>query len=100
MLGVNATFAPIVLMVLFLRIFLLIRLLQGNLGIQELVIGLVFSAAGFTLDQGLMVALIIRLVSVLLAATIGLAGLYSNLRYFNTDSISGLIQNVAANKNR
>ncbi len=100
MLGIEATFVTTILMVLFLRIFLLVRLLPGNLGVQELVIGLVFSAAGFTLDQGLLVALIIRLVSVILAATIGLAGLYSNLQYFNTGSISGLVRSVTGNKER
>ncbi len=98
MIGVFAPFASIVLMVLFLRIFLLVRLLPGNLGIQELAIGLVFSVTGFDLDQGLIVALLIRVVSVFLTAVIGLIGLYSNLKYFNADSISGLIRNVVGGK--
>ena len=97
-LGINSTFAPIVLMVLFLRIFLVVRLVPGNLGVQELVIGVIYSAAGFTLEQGLMVAFLTRLVSVILAGTIGLTSLYSNMRYFDTDSIPGLIRNVATNK--
>ncbi|MBL4586668.1 MAG: flippase-like domain-containing protein [Flavobacteriales bacterium] len=92
MLGISTELAPVILIVLVLRILLLIRLLPGNLGIQELIIGIVFNAAGFSMEEGLIIALTTRAVSVLLAAMIGLPALYSNLRHFNSGSLSALIR--------
>jgi uncharacterized membrane protein YbhN (UPF0104 family) len=98
MLGVHSDLVSVFLVVLVLRIILLFRVLPGNAGIQELMIGIIFTSAGFSMEQGLLVALVIRLVSVFLAATIGLAGIYSNLHYFNTDSLSALISKVSKNQ--
>ena len=93
--GVETEFGPVLLVVLVLRIILLIRLLPGNLGIQEVMIGVVFATAGFEIEDGLMIGIITRLVSVFWTATIGLPALYSNLRYFESASLKGLIKSVA-----
>ncbi|MCB0754822.1 MAG: flippase-like domain-containing protein [Flavobacteriales bacterium] len=92
--GIYTGFAPMYLMVLILRIILLIRILPGNLGIQEVMIGAVFAAAGFNLEDGLLLGVITRLISVFWTAIIGLPALYSNLKYFNSVSLRGLIQKV------
>jgi len=96
-LGIQSQLLPVLLVVLILRVILLIRILPGNLGVQEVMIGAVFAAAGFQMQEGLLIGVVTRLISVFWAATIGLAGLYSNLRYFSSDSISGLIRKVAGN---
>ncbi len=95
MLGIESEFLPMLLVALILRIVLLLRLLPGNLGFQELMIGVVFAAAGWSIEEGLLVALVIRLVSVLLAATIGMAGLYANLKSMNSLSVRSLIKTVS-----
>jgi len=89
-LGFSPNPIGIVLATLVLRIVTLIRILPGNLGIQEVMIGSIFMAAGLGLEEGLMTALLVRLVSVLLAGTFGVGGLYANFRYFETNTISGL----------
>lgn len=93
-LGIISEFLPVLLVVLILRILLLIRLLPGNLGIQEVVIGVTFAAAGFQMEDGLLIGIITRLISVFWTALIGLPALYSNLKYFDTSSLSSVISRV------
>ena len=95
MLGISTDFAPILLIVLVLQVILLFRFVPGNLGLQEIMIAAVFSAAGFEIQEGLMVGLITRLIAVFWSAVIGLPALYYNLRYFESSSISGLLKRVA-----
>jgi len=78
-LGVESHFLSMLLVTLVLRVVLLVRILPGNLGFQELVMGAVFAAAGFSVQDGLLIALLTRFVSVLLTGTIGLAGFYASL---------------------
>lgn len=94
-LGLQSEFLPVLLVVLILRILLLIRLLPGNLGVQELMIGAVFAAAGFQLQEGLLIAVITRLISVFWTTIIGLPALFSNLHYFESATLRGLIEKVA-----
>ena len=95
MLGISTDFAPILLIVLVLQVMLLFRFVPGNLGLQEIMIAAVFSAAGFEIQEGLMVGLITRLIAVFWSAVNGLPALYYNLRYFESSSISGLLKRVA-----
>ncbi len=97
-LGIQSEFAPVYLVVLVLRIILLIRLLPGNLGVQEIMIGVVFAAAGFPLEVGLLIGVVTRLISVFWSATIGLPALYSNLKYFDSLSLTALITKVSNTK--
>lgn len=96
-LGIACNYGPVLLVVLILRIILLVRLLPGNLGIQELMIGVVFATAGFEIEQGLMIGVITRLISVFWSAVIGLPALYSNLQYFGSTSLGGLIGRLNRN---
>lgn len=91
---IQSSFPAVLLVVLVLRIILLIRFLPGNLGVQEVMIGVVFAAAGFQLEDGLLIGVITRLISVFWSATIGLPALYSNLHYFGSPSLSGLIDRI------
>jgi uncharacterized membrane protein YbhN (UPF0104 family) len=95
MLGTTSEFAPILLIVLVLRVILLFRFVPGNLGLQEIMIAAVFAAAGFEIEEGLLVGLVNRLIAVFWTAALGLPALYSNLKYFDSFSIRGLINKVA-----
>lgn len=99
-LGIHSSFLPVLLIVLILRIVLLVRLLPGNLGIQEIMIGATFAAAGFELQDGLIIGIMTRLISVFWSAVIGLPALYSNLKYFHigNDGLSKLISKVSRSK--
>lgn len=90
LLGYNPNPIGIALATLILRIILLFRFLPGNLGIQELITGAVFTAAGLGLQEGLMTAVLVRLVSAGLAIAFGLPALYANFRYFKAHSIKEL----------
>lgn len=93
-LEIPCEYATVLLVVLILRIILLVRLFPGNLGIQELMIGVVFATAGFEIGQGLMIGVVMRLISVFWSAVIGLPALYSNLHYFGSSSLSGLLGRI------
>ena len=93
-LGIEVSFFGIVLATLVFRILMLMRLLPGNLGIQEVVTSVVFLGAGLTIDEGLMVAVFNRAACVGLAAIIGLGGLYHNFRYFGSDGIQQLLKEM------
>ena len=94
-LGVQSSFLPILLVVLVLRVVLLFCLIPGNSGIQEIMIGVVFAAAGFSTEQGLLIGLVTRMVSVVFAGTIGLSGLHSSLELLKTDSIFALVKSIS-----
>ena len=98
-LGFDPEPSGILLATLVLRIVTLVRILPGNLGIQELMIGSVFMAAGLGLREGLTTSLLVRLISVALAGTLGVGGLYLNFRYFGTDSFTTLIQKLKNSEN-
>ena len=51
--------------------------------------------AGFEIEEGLLVGLVNRLIAVFWTAALGLPALYSNLKYFDSFSIRGLINKVA-----
>jgi uncharacterized membrane protein YbhN (UPF0104 family) len=96
MLGISSSFSHILLIVLVLQVILLFRFIPGNLGLQEIMIAAVFSAAGFEIEEGLLVGLITRLITVFWSAIVGLPALFYNLKYFESDSISGLLKRIAA----
>jgi uncharacterized membrane protein YbhN (UPF0104 family) len=98
-LGFNPEPIGILLATLVLRIVTLVRILPGNLGIQEIMIGSVFMAAGLGLQEGLTTSLLVRLVSVALAGTLGAGGLFLNFRYFGTDSFTTLIEKLKKSEN-
>lgn len=93
-LGIEASFLGMVLATLVFRIVMLMRLLPGNLGVQELVTSVVFLGAGLTIEEGLIVAVFNRAACVILAAIIGLGGLYHNFRYFGSDGIQQLLKEM------
>jgi uncharacterized membrane protein YbhN (UPF0104 family) len=93
-LGFNPSPMGIALVSLVLRIVILIRVLPGNLGVQELIIGTVFLAANLGLKEGLTTALLIRLNSVILAVIFGGYGTYQNLGSLGLNSIKQLYQRL------
>ena len=54
-----------------------------------------FAAAVFQLEDGLLIGVVTPLISVFWSAFTGLPALYSNLKYFDSISISELINKVS-----
>lgn len=90
-LGIESAFLPILLLVLILRVVTLVRILPGNLGLQEIMVATVYAAAGFSIEDGLLIGIMTRLISVFWSALVGLPALYSNLKYFDVEN-EGLVQ--------
>lgn len=93
-LGYNPDPTGILLATLVLRIIVLVRILPGNLGIQEVMTGTVFLGAGLTIQEGLITAILIRFSSLILAATFGGIGTYNNLQLIGMKSFEQLYQKL------
>lgn len=89
-LGYDVSWMGMTFATLIIRILMLVRFVPGNLGFQEIMSGAVFVAAGLTIEDGLLVAMINRLASVALAGTLGFGALYYNFRYFGTQNLKQL----------
>ena len=76
--GVN----KIVMFALMMRLSTLVRLVPGNLGVQELFSGGAFYIIGGNLNDGLAIALFVRFLSIVLTFTIGTLGIVVNLNHF------------------
>ena len=70
-LGHRLNLASVIPSVLVLRTLLLVRLVPGNLGVQELVTTMVLRASGLPVEAGVEIALCMRITSLLLAIPIG-----------------------------
>lgn len=93
-LGYDVSWMGMTLATLVIRILMLIRFVPGNLGFQEIMSGAVFVAAGLTVEDGLLVAMINRLASMALAAILGSGALYYNFRYFGTQNLKQLFAEI------
>jgi hypothetical protein len=77
-----------VVMVAFANILLgIVRLIPGNLGLSEMVSGGTFELMGGTMEQGILIALLIRFSALILTFIIGTAGIIINMKYFSVKSI-------------
>jgi hypothetical protein len=72
----------IIMFALMMRLSTLVRLVPGNLGVQELFSGGVFYVIGGSLNDGMAIALFVRFLSIVLAFTIGTIGIAVNLSHF------------------
>jgi hypothetical protein len=88
--NIQASLEKIVMFALMIRISTLVRIIPGNLGIQEFFSGSVFYLLGGELNDGLAIALFVRFVSLLLTFTIGTTGVLMNMKGFSMQEIKKL----------
>lgn len=81
-LHIDSGLDKIVMFTLMMRLSTLVRLVPGNLGVQELFSGGAYYMIGGDLNDGLAIALFVRFLSLLLTFTIGTLGIAVNLHHF------------------
>jgi hypothetical protein len=77
----------IIILALVLKLSIVTRLVPGNLGVQELAAGGAFYMLGGTIEEGIWIALFIRLSSMILVFTIGVLGVVANTKYLNVSDL-------------
>ena len=70
------------------------RISPGNLGVQELISGGVFSIMGDPTEEGILIALFCRFTNLFLAFTIGLWATRTNMKYFHATNLKSLWSKV------
>ena len=85
-LGYDVSWMGMTLATLIIRILMLVRFVPGNLGFQEILSGAMFAAAGLTVEDGLLVAMINRLASMTLAGILGTGAVYYHSIFRNAES--------------
>jgi len=86
-LGIEVSVVNIGVVTLVLRVLFLIRLLPGNLGIQEVLTAGAFAAAGVSWADGMAMALLLRMEAVLLTMAIGIPAMMLNAHHLNVSSV-------------
>jgi len=86
-LNMNIPLDVIVMFSLMMRLSILIRIVPGNIGIQELLSGGVFYFLGGSLNNGLLIALFVRFLALLLTFSLGPIGTAGNIKYFTIRDI-------------
>ena len=90
--GITISPVSLVFLMLLLRISSLIRILPGNLGIEELFAAGIFGLIGKDPAMGLLFALFIRLSAIVLFAPLGIFHTVFNLRYFTKGDFRSLLK--------
>ncbi len=78
------------MMALIMRLSILVRIIPGNLGVQEWFSGGSFYLLGGNLDDGLMIALFIRFSALLITFSVGIIAFIGNMKYFKFKEIRKL----------
>jgi hypothetical protein len=79
---------------ILLRLSVFIRILPGNLGVQELYAGMISYVLGIGFDTGIAIGLFFRVSAITLSVLIGIPALSYNFKHFNTISYSGLLNKI------
>ena len=80
--SIHVTIDNIVMFALMIRISTLVRIIPGNLGVQELFSGGAYHLLGGNLNDGLAIALFVRFIALVLTISIGVIGVTANVKYF------------------
>jgi len=73
----------IVMFALMMRLSTFVRVVPGNMGIQEVFSGGAYYLVGGSINDGLMIALFIRFLSLVLTFSLGTVGTMISMRHFN-----------------
>lgn len=93
-LGIEVSAVNIGVVTLVLRVLFLIRLLPGNLGIQEVLTAGAFAAAGVSWADGMAMALLLRMEAVLLTMAIGIPAMMLNAHHLNVSSVRDMYKEM------
>lgn len=85
--GLEISSLTILAMAMLTELSIIIRFVPGNLGVYELLSGGMFQILGQTAEEGILIALFLRLITFVVTFTVGLLALNLNLKYFE---VSGL----------
>lgn len=93
-LGISVDLATVVMITLVLRVLFLVRVLPGNLGIQEVLTAAAFAAGGVGMAQGMAIALLMRIEAVALTLAIGVPVMSANAHHMRVNSLKELFSEL------
>jgi uncharacterized membrane protein YbhN (UPF0104 family) len=67
---------------LLIRLSVILKVTPGNIGVQEVLSGGIFSLLSLAPDQGVMLTLLTRVVTIVLMSTVGVVDSIVNTQYF------------------
>jgi uncharacterized membrane protein YbhN (UPF0104 family) len=86
------TFDRIVIFALMMRLSTFVRIVPGNMGIQEIFSGGAYYLVGGSLNDGLAIAVAIRFLSLVLTFSLGALGTLMSMRHFKMSAVNQLWQ--------
>lgn len=89
-LHIETSLDRVLIFALMMRFSVFIRIVPGNIGVQELFSGGTFYMVGGSVTDGLAIALFVRFFSLLLTLPLGVIGLAVNMKYFKMKNIRKL----------
>jgi len=89
-LQIEAGLDKLVIFALMMRLSVFVRIVPGNIGVQELFSGGTFYLVGGDMTDGLAIALFIRFFSLFLTFSLGIVGMAANMQYFKIKNIKKL----------
>ena len=85
--GFAMSFSSIIILALVLRLSVIARFIPGNVGIQELISGATTTMMGGSIQEGILIALFIRLTALVIAIVLGIYSLIKNIDIFKSESL-------------
>jgi uncharacterized membrane protein YbhN (UPF0104 family) len=89
-LHIEASLDKVVIFALMMRLSVFVRIVPGNIGVQELLSGGSFYLVGGNVTDGLAIALFVRFFSLLLTFSLGVIGIAVNMNHFKMRNIRQL----------
>lgn len=96
--NLNVDFISVTLLTLFLRISMIFKITPGNLGIEQIVSGLLMTLIGSNPQFGIIISLYTTVTTLLIVFTIGVYSNFQYMKYFEFKSISQMIHSLRSQK--
>ena len=93
-LHIETSLDKVVIFALMMRLSVFVRVVPGNIGVQELFSGGTFYMVGGNVTDGLAIALFVRFFSLLLTLPLGVIGIAVNMNYFKMKNIRKLWEDL------
>lgn len=93
-LGIAVDPATVIMITLVLRVLFLVRILPGNLGVQEVLTAAAFAAGGVGMAQGMAIALLMRVEAVALTVAIGIPVMSLNAHHLRVSSLKEIFKEL------
>jgi len=92
--NLNIDIYSVALLTLFLRISMLFKITPGNLGVEQIVSGLLMTLIGSNPQFGIIISLYTTLTTILIVFTIGVYANFRYMKYFKFKSVEQLIYSL------